>query len=207
MYSNTPATLTPAVLEFCRSVCNEAPIFLRIEPLSEAVVGDCFPLVDRVVQERGGTAYYGWRIWVWPHVMIEAEFHSVWRDPDGVLHDYSPAPFDTDRILFLPDANREYHGEQVNNVRRNLSGAPSVQAFFDVCDEVFEFMNRGGRAKAHGMLTFSGADARELQNLQRRKIATQLAILRGLPRPGRNDPCPCGSGKKFKRCHGAYGYA
>jgi uncharacterized protein YecA (UPF0149 family) len=19
---------------------------------------------------------------------------------------------------------------------------------------------------------------------------------------GRNDPCPCGSGKKFKRCHG-----
>jgi uncharacterized protein len=22
------------------------------------------------------------------------------------------------------------------------------------------------------------------------------------PGPGRNDPCPCGSGKKFKRCHG-----
>ena len=22
------------------------------------------------------------------------------------------------------------------------------------------------------------------------------------PRPGRNDPCPCGSGKKFKNCHG-----
>lgn len=21
-----------------------------------------------------------------------------------------------------------------------------------------------------------------------------------MPRPGRNDPCPCGSGKKFKRC-------
>jgi uncharacterized protein len=23
------------------------------------------------------------------------------------------------------------------------------------------------------------------------------------PAPGRNDPCPCGSGKKFKKCHGA----
>ncbi|MEM6479997.1 MAG: SEC-C metal-binding domain-containing protein, partial [Pseudomonadota bacterium] len=22
--------------------------------------------------------------------------------------------------------------------------------------------------------------------------------------PGRNDPCPCGSGKKFKHCHGRY---
>ena len=23
------------------------------------------------------------------------------------------------------------------------------------------------------------------------------------PKPGRNDPCPCGSGKKYKKCHGA----
>ncbi len=23
--------------------------------------------------------------------------------------------------------------------------------------------------------------------------------------PGRNDPCPCGSGKKYKKCHGAAG--
>lgn len=23
------------------------------------------------------------------------------------------------------------------------------------------------------------------------------------PQPGRNDPCPCGSGKKYKKCHGA----
>jgi SEC-C motif-containing protein len=25
------------------------------------------------------------------------------------------------------------------------------------------------------------------------------------PIPGRNDPCPCGSGKKFKKCHGSAG--
>ncbi|MDZ4224479.1 MAG: preprotein translocase subunit SecA [bacterium] len=25
----------------------------------------------------------------------------------------------------------------------------------------------------------------------------------GLPKAGRNDPCPCGSGKKYKKCHGA----
>jgi hypothetical protein len=23
--------------------------------------------------------------------------------------------------------------------------------------------------------------------------------------PGRNDPCPCGSGKKYKKCHGETG--
>ena len=25
------------------------------------------------------------------------------------------------------------------------------------------------------------------------------------PKPGRNDPCPCGSGRKYKKCHGAGG--
>lgn len=30
-----------------------------------------------------------------------------------------------------------------------------------------------------------------------------LAMLQGIPiKIGRNDPCPCGSGKKFKKCHG-----
>jgi preprotein translocase subunit SecA len=26
---------------------------------------------------------------------------------------------------------------------------------------------------------------------------------RQMPKVGRNDPCPCGSGKKYKKCHGA----
>jgi preprotein translocase subunit SecA len=48
-------------------------------------------------------------------------------------------------------------------------------------------------------------------------VAPGLAGTRVSPRPepaalgaefddvGRNDPCPCGSGKKFKKCHGAAG--
>jgi SEC-C motif-containing protein len=30
-------------------------------------------------------------------------------------------------------------------------------------------------------------------------------IKRTEPRVGRNDPCPCGSGKKYKKCHGVAG--
>jgi hypothetical protein len=29
--------------------------------------------------------------------------------------------------------------------------------------------------------------------------------VRAAPKPGRNDPCPCGSGKKWKKCHGGSG--
>ena len=28
-------------------------------------------------------------------------------------------------------------------------------------------------------------------------------LVRDQPKVGRNEPCPCGSGKKFKKCHGA----
>jgi preprotein translocase subunit SecA len=27
-------------------------------------------------------------------------------------------------------------------------------------------------------------------------------VVRSEPKVGRNDPCPCGSGKKYKKCHG-----
>src|SRR5262249_23556291 len=31
----------------------------------------------------------------------------------------------------------------------------------------------------------------------------QQTVRRAEPKVGRNDPCPCGSGKKYKKCHGA----
>jgi SEC-C motif-containing protein len=29
-----------------------------------------------------------------------------------------------------------------------------------------------------------------------------VTVVRASPKVGRNDPCPCGSGKKYKHCHG-----
>jgi preprotein translocase subunit SecA len=36
-----------------------------------------------------------------------------------------------------------------------------------------------------------------------REIPKQETVVRASPKVGRNDPCPCGSGKKYKKCHGA----
>lgn len=33
----------------------------------------------------------------------------------------------------------------------------------------------------------------------------QDPVVHHAPKTGRNDPCPCGSGKKFKKCHGKAG--
>ena len=46
----------------------------------------------------------------------------------------------------------------------------------------------------------------EWLNTPPKPIQELNAMLRACPNdptPGRNDPCPCGSGKKYKKCHGA----
>lgn len=36
-----------------------------------------------------------------------------------------------------------------------------------------------------------------------RSLGPRSEPVRQAPTPGRNDPCPCGSGQKYKKCHGA----
>jgi preprotein translocase subunit SecA len=48
---------------------------------------------------------------------------------------------------------------------------------------------------------------RELKDLQfagtNGSGTASQTVVNGGPKVGRNDPCPCGSGKKYKKCHGA----
>jgi preprotein translocase subunit SecA len=34
------------------------------------------------------------------------------------------------------------------------------------------------------------------------QVADAATVAKPVPKVGRNDPCPCGSGKKYKQCHG-----
>lgn len=199
----TPRKISRAIQELCRElVPNPEPRFLPVTPIAGAEVLDCFMVVDRHVREHGGSVCYGWQIWEWPGVYIEAEFHAVWRDPGGILRDLTPKQLPFQQILFLPDAARAYDGRQVKNVRRALSPRPEVSAFISACDAEHELMNRGARAYEHGQIRIDGEEARELVAIKEAKIRAYQAIVAGLPRPGRNDPCPCGSGRKFKKCCG-----
>src|SRR5262249_59963175 len=50
---------------------------------------------------------------------------------------------------------------------------------------------------------FAGAARDRQQAMQQQGEASKpQTFRRAEPRVGRNDPCPCGSGKKYKQCHG-----
>jgi uncharacterized protein len=40
----------------------------------------------------------------------------------------------------------------------------------------------------------------EKRKLEARRLSSATTFRRDFPKVGRNDPCPCGSGKKFKHC-------
>jgi preprotein translocase subunit SecA len=59
------------------------------------------------------------------------------------------------------------------------------------------------RLRLHGLApVFEGGEEEHEHEVQPEPAAPAqpLPVARKI---GRNDPCPCGSGKKYKKCHGA----
>ena len=78
-----------------------------------------------------------------------------------------------------------HHGEDGNGRRPPKMVSTSA-------DELEEaFMRRKRRELEQARMAGAG-DAQPVQQ-----------VVRGQEKVGRNDPCPCGSGKKYKKCHGA----
>jgi preprotein translocase subunit SecA len=48
----------------------------------------------------------------------------------------------------------------------------------------------------------AGTVAAQSRSAGNRPQAENVTVVRSHPKVGRNDPCPCGSGKKYKHCHG-----
>lgn len=74
-------------------------------------------------------------------------------------------------------------------------------------DEAAAIEQQRREAAAKQKMAFEHADASPAVSADEAKDPNEAAplqpITRAQPKVGRNDPCPCGSGKKYKQCHGA----
>ncbi len=67
------------------------------------------------------------------------------------------------------------------------------------------FGSQVGGPHASGAGAFDGDAARRQAAggaMQKSRQGASVTVRRTIPKVGRNDPCPCGSGKKYKQCHG-----
>jgi preprotein translocase subunit SecA len=76
------------------------------------------------------------------------------------------------------------------------------------------FLRSGGNGRPRQVSTSVDDLEEAFQRKKRRELEqarmagggpqqTVQQVVRGGDKVGRNDPCPCGSGKKYKKCHGA----
>ena len=98
----------------------------------------------------------------------------------------------------LDIATRMFRSATSANAFRNFLGALR-QSY--VHDDVTT-LGHGGTSTAEPprSATRAGAEAGMQAALDSKK---STPVRRDVPKVGRNEPCPCGSGKKYKHCHGA----
>ena len=183
-----PKLIKPYVVSFCRSfVADPQPVYVAVQPVRGAATNDCFKTVPQHVAVVGGEQIIGWAIWEWPRVLIEAEFHCVWRQSNGTLLDISPKVVPIPRILFVSDPTRSYKGRQVDNIRRPLDRDPAIKRFCELSTRLHDALNEGDLADYHGEVELSESATRD--ELERRRLQQVLQ-----QRYGANSPEPPGSG-------------
>ncbi|MES2946814.1 MAG: UPF0149 family protein [Pseudomonadota bacterium] len=121
-------------------------------------------------------------------------FAQVWALGFMFALEYWPedwaAPRDKDAAKWLDSAL-----QAIVAMSEDDTGTPEVSPL----SEEGEPSTSIARLNAFGEAIWAVYDLRELWKTMGPKVETVRATIT----PGRNDPCYCGSGKKYKKCHGA----
>ncbi len=98
-----PAEVTDAITSFAAELSPLPPVHIPLREDDHAAYGWPADGVREKIRADGGSIGFGWRLREWQPVMLTAEFHAVWVDPDGNLVDITPDIADGETSLFVPD--------------------------------------------------------------------------------------------------------
>ncbi|MCC8951694.1 SEC-C domain-containing protein [Bradyrhizobium sp. Arg62] len=197
-FTTTPKSISAAVASLCSELSPGRPaVRVPVDPEPDAVIGECFHNVQAKVAKDGGSIAYGWLVWEWPRVFVEAEHHAVWSDERSLI-DITPHIHREPSVLFLPDPQRiyDYEGKKrIINVKRSLGLFKSVDGWIsasDLLQHTLEQHLKGGKLDIDRDLL------KALSEKARMALAVVIVDLAINTRG--NDACLCSSGKKFKTC-------
>lgn len=192
----TPARITDKILELCNQVVpGREPEYVPVEVQSGSLPNECFPNVERMVSEYGGRQVNGRSIWQWANILVEAEAHAVWENPEGKLIDITPHDNGEAEILFLRDETMVYAGRSIGNIKLALTDSPLVAELLDLTKKTENIMCEYEPGTEITVIELR-------QRLGPMAIRQKMIMEKLYQRVGRNDPCPCQSGLKYKRCCG-----
>lgn len=194
------------VMTLCRRIHpSNKPCYVEVRPCPYAQKLDCFMNVQTKVNLEGGQIQYGWALWQPSGFFLAAEHHAVYEPKSGPPWvDITPHGSDATRILFLPDEKAVYDmnsDKRQDNIRMALVDDERVLDFFRLCGESNDIWNS---VPGFGQKP-QGAAAQRLREIEQRQNMLKMKLETAYPLPTlgpNNDPCPCGSPRKYKKCHG-----
>jgi len=140
---STPSRITADVRRLCRRIGQVSePVFVEVGHPVDSRLNDCFMDVRMQVDDHGGSIQHGWTIWEWPGVFSEAEFHAVWRTPEGRLLDVTKKKDGEDRILFAPDPYRVFENKRIDNIRMVIGRDPRIKELLQLHERFQRLINR-----------------------------------------------------------------
>jgi hypothetical protein len=138
-----PREVTDVIRAFAAELSPLPPVHLPLRKDARAAYGWPADGVGEMIRTHGGSIRFGWRMREWPGVLLTAEAHAVWVDPDGTLIDITPDVADGDVSLFVP-ASESFGLDQRPPTRyRVLYAAPDRS---EAIAERIARMNSGQRA-------------------------------------------------------------
>lgn len=198
MKIRVPKRLTKTIEEWCQEINpGHSPVYINVDRrLSSGNEEDCFANVARKMAAEGGSFQFGWAIWEWADLILEAEFWAVWVDERGQWLDVTPRSRG-DKLLFLPDDRITPQGKPVDSILKPIFEHPLVVEYLQVNKTIWQITDQMTEAGKND-LAVCEAVAPYIEHKSR--LEKDLESLAG--GIGRNDRCTCGSGKKFKNCCG-----
>lgn len=107
-FLSTPPKLTGEIARFCASFCAATPVLVKAVQFP-GCDGDCFTNLPGQIDRFGGSILAGWRIVVWPRVLLHAEPHLIWSSPKDELIDVTATPDRAAKTLFVADPTADVH--------------------------------------------------------------------------------------------------
>jgi preprotein translocase subunit SecA len=94
--------------------------------------------------------------------------------------------------------------EIASNVFRSASSLAAFEKFLSALPQQLSApeLNAGGAFAQSGKTAAAAPPEQPTDVVSEAIQAAATPVRRDVPKVGRNEPCPCGSGKKFKNCCG-----
>jgi hypothetical protein len=187
---HVPKDIDENILQFSKLLSNNISIFIDNIEFKDSIKADCFNNVQKKISQDGGDAVFGWIIWELSGVILQAEFHSVWKK-DNILFDVTSYDVKANKIIFVEDNQNIYDGKRVNNKFYKILDGLEVDMYIDSRNLLFDLTIEHQKGIVNKNLSNHLDDIKNRQNRFLTFIKNKI---------GRNGLCFCKSGKKLKNC-------